>query len=237
MSTAFARITKVDEAKRLVHGRIAEEVPDLADEIFDYTSSKANFVSWTKTIQSETGGKSLGNVRGMHGNVAAGKLTHIEFNDNQKAIDVSARIVDDNEWAKVLEGVYTGFSMGGSYQRKWSDVVGGKSVTRYTADPNEVSLVDRPCIPTAKFFDIQKADGRLIKREFLAMKFTEAKCSDAETSLFKSARSNPTTPDDLVKSSVPAERGYLCKGEADERALTAFRKALREPKNLTKAFG
>lgn len=166
-ATVFLPITKVDEAKRLVYGRIAHEVVDHSDEVFDYTTSKGNFVSWSNLMNKESGGKSFGNVRGMHSNIAAGKFVQpLQFNDAEKAIDAVVKVVDDNEWEKVLEGVYTGFSMGGTYERKWPDVVGGKSVTRYTANPNEVSLVDRPCIPTAKYFDIQKKDGSVLQKMF-----------------------------------------------------------------------
>jgi hypothetical protein len=64
---------------------------------------------------------SLGNIRAMHGKVAAGKAIAIDFNDAEKAIDIGTKIVDDNEWQKCLEGVYTGFSIGGDYIKKWKD--------------------------------------------------------------------------------------------------------------------
>lgn len=163
----FAQITKVDEAKRLVTGRAVQEVPDHADEIFDYASSKPYFMDWSKSFSDDTDGKSLGNVRAMHGKVAAGKLTGIEFNDADKAIDVQAKIVDDNEWKKVIEGVYTGFSIGGSYVGdKIAEKIDDREVKRYTAKPSEVSIVDAPCIPTAKFFEVVKADGAVQKVEF-----------------------------------------------------------------------
>jgi hypothetical protein len=163
----FAQLRKVDEQKRLVFGRIAGEEVDKAEEVMDYTSSKPHFVQWSEDIAKATNGASLGNVRAMHGKVAAGKLTGIEFNDAEKAIDVCAKVVDDNEWAKVLEGVYTGFSIGGAYHgEKKVEKVDGRNVTRYTARPSEVSLVDRPCMPSARFFEVQKADGALAKVDF-----------------------------------------------------------------------
>jgi hypothetical protein len=163
----FAQLTKVDEEKRLVFGRAAEEKVDKADEIMDYMSSKPHFQKWSAEIAKDTDGKNLGNVRAMHGKVAAGGLTGIDFNDQDKAIDVVAKIVDDNEWKKVLAGTYTGFSIGGSYVgEKKVEKIDGKSVTRYTARPTEISLVDRPCMPGAKFFEVQKLDGTLAKVEF-----------------------------------------------------------------------
>lgn len=155
----FARITKIDEEKRLVYGRATQEVVDRADEIFDYASSKPYFESWSAECYKDSGGKSLGNIREMHSNVAAGKLEDIQFDDAEKAIDIVSKVVDDGSWKKVLEGVFTGYSIGGGYAKKWADKVDGKKVTRFTAQPSEISLVDRPCVPTAKFFDVVKADG------------------------------------------------------------------------------
>jgi hypothetical protein len=153
----FARLTKVDEAQRRVYGRAVQETPDRVNEVFDYEKSKPNFVEWSEGIAKATDGKSLGNVRAMHGKVAAGKLAQIDFVDAEKAIDVVAEIVDENEWNKVVKGVYTGFSIGGKYGDRWTDTE-NKELTRYVAIPSEVSLVDLPCIPTANFTMV-KADG------------------------------------------------------------------------------
>lgn len=162
----FARLTKVDEEKRVVYGRATEEIGDRAQEIFDYTTSKPYFEEWSASCYKDSGGKSFGNLRAMHSAVAAGKLEDLIFVDNQKAIDVSCKVVDDAEWKKVLEGVYTGFSVGGTYIKKWTDKEDA-SKKRYTAKPTEISLVDRPCVPTAKFFDIIKADGSTVHKDFV----------------------------------------------------------------------
>jgi len=159
----FAQLVKVDEATRTVYGRAVQEVPDHAGEIFDYESSAPYFKSWSEDVAKITDGKSVGNVRAMHGKVAAGKLTELTGNDTEKAFDVAAQIVDDNEWKKCQEGVYTGFSIGGRYVKKWQD----GDFTRYTAQPNEISLVDAPCVPTARF-TVVKADGSEVEQEFAA---------------------------------------------------------------------
>lgn len=168
LSPVFARITKVDEATRTVTGRATQECVDRDNEVFDYATSKPNFMKWSAEVHAETGGKSLGNVRSMHGNTSAGILTDINFDDHEKAIDVSAHIVDDQEWKKVLTGCYSGFSIGGKYTKKWPDIMGGKMVNRYTAMPAEISIVDRPCVPTAKFFTVHKADGSRSQVPFAA---------------------------------------------------------------------
>ena len=160
----YARITKVDEATGKVYGRAVQEVVDRSGEIFDYETSKPNFAKWSSDMAKATDGKSVGNVRAMHGKVAAGKLTELTFTDAEKAIDVCAEIVDPVERAKCVKGVYTGFSIGGRYAKKWDDEV-NKGVTRYTADPTEISLVDLPCIPSAQF-TVVKADGGTELRKF-----------------------------------------------------------------------
>lgn len=149
-------LRKIDEEKRLVVGRAVQEVPDRSKEILDYETAKPAFEEWSKSFEQATGGLSKGNIRVMHNpKIVAGKVVEMSFNDQDKAIDIVAKIVDDNEWKKVVEGVYTGFSVGGSYSKKWQD----GELTRYTPKVSEVSLVDRPCIPTCTIIELHKADG------------------------------------------------------------------------------
>jgi hypothetical protein len=155
----FIPITKVDKERREVWGWAALEQPDNANEILDYASSKPLFDAWSNAAQKRSGGKSMGNLRSMHHPNAAGKIIDFRADDVSKGFYVGAKIVDDNEWHKVEEGVYTGFSVGGSYLRRWPD---GKQagLIRYTAKPAELSLVDAPCIPGATFQMI-KSDGTI----------------------------------------------------------------------------
>jgi hypothetical protein len=159
----FIPIQKVDVARRLVYGLATAEIEDRAGEICDYASTKPLYEKWSDAISKSTRGKSLGNLRAMHGPVAAGKVTAISFNDEDKQIEICAKVVDDAEWAKVEEGVYTGFSQGGSYASRWTDADG---LTRYTAEPTEISLVDLPCLPQS-YFEMIKADGTVEKRRFV----------------------------------------------------------------------
>ena len=155
--STFLQLQKVDISKREVWGTAAIEQPDRAREIMDYEKSLTNFLNWSRDMAKASGGLSQGNVRAMHGDIAAGKLIHFEPRDDTKSIYVGAKIVDDNEWKKVLEGVYTGFSVGGSYGKKWPDPT-LPGFTRYEAKPVEISLVDVPCMPGAQF-EVVKADG------------------------------------------------------------------------------
>lgn len=158
----FVPIAKIDAAKRLVYGLATAEQVDSAGEMCDYESTKPHYEKWSGDIQKASGGKSLGNLRAMHGKVAAGKVTDIAFNDDAKQIEICAKVVDDGEWKKVEEGVYTGFSQGGRYVKRWKDDAG---VQRYTADPVEVSLVDVPCLPSATF-EVVKDNGETEMRKF-----------------------------------------------------------------------
>ena len=160
----FLPLLKVDLDRRLVSGVATAETPDRAGEIFDYASSKPYFEQWSAEALAASGGKSLGAVRAMHGPVAAGKLTDIAFDDDAKRITVAAKIVDDDEWRKVQEGVYTGFSQGGRYVKRWPDADTG--LTRYTAEPHEISLVDLPCVRDATFEVVK--NGVVEKRAFAA---------------------------------------------------------------------
>jgi len=162
----FLPITKVDVAQRLVYGTISEEVPDKHGEILDYATARPAFEEWSRQFEAASGGKSLGNVRAMHDNIAAGKLTDIHYDDANRRIDGVAKIIDDDEWNKVQEGVYTGFSIGGGYARRWPDLE-NPGLMRYTPVLVEVSLVDNPAVPTATF-QVIKQDGSVELRKFSA---------------------------------------------------------------------
>jgi hypothetical protein len=160
----FIPITKIDAAQRLVYGVVTAEMPDVSGEVCDYASTKPLYQKWSQKFADATDGKSFGNLRAMHANVAAGKLIEIAFNDEAKRIEICGKVVDDDEWQKVKEGVYTGFSQGGRYLKRWPDP-DEPTLTRYTAEPLEVSLVDHPCLPEATFALI-KADGSTELRKF-----------------------------------------------------------------------
>jgi hypothetical protein len=157
----FAQIAKIDEAKREVWGVATSEIVDKDGEVFDYETSKPFFKAWSDEISKATEGKSLGNVREMHEPSAVGKLVEIGFDDQLKEVRVAAKIIDEEAWRKCAQGVYTGFSIGGTYVNAWKD----GEYTRYTAKPVEISVVDNPCNPGAHFTAV-KADGTWEMRKF-----------------------------------------------------------------------
>jgi hypothetical protein len=139
-----------------VEGVLAAEEPDFEGEVMDYASSKPNFQKWNKAFAEATGGKSVGNLRGQHSaKIAAGKFVTMEYDDENLTIPVVAKVIDPIEADKVREGVYTSFSVGARYVRKWKD----GTFVRWTADPFEGSLVDFGAIPKARGFTYRAADG------------------------------------------------------------------------------
>lgn len=197
--SVFLRMVKADLVKRQVWGKAAVEQPDSAipPEIMDYERSKPNFVQWSETVRMKSGGRSLGNVRAMHGGymMAVGKVIEMSFDDAAKSVNIGVEVVDENAWVKVQKGVYTGFSIGGRYGERWPDKV-VKGATRYEAVPIEISLVDVPCIPDATF-EVIKADGgkELRKFMFIEEKDEEEQDSDGADQSFIADRRGDGTND------------------------------------------
>lgn len=215
----FIPLTKIDEEQRLVYGVATAEKSDRAGETMHYDSSKPFYEKWSEEVKKASGGKSLGNVRAMHGKVAAGKLQEIVFNDEDKQIEVCAKVVDDNEWKKVQEGLYTGFSHGGSYVKVWKE--GEK--TYYTADPVELSLVDIPCLKEAAF-SVIKSDGATELRKFAIVveepslseigKHAETLAKDVSDGNWRDFMSKAA--DDLMQKSIEAAfEKALAEGEEE----------------------
>ncbi len=164
---SFVPLAKVAPHKREVTGILTQEMPDHDGEIMDYETSKPYFMAWSAMVHQDSQGKSLGNLRRMHQPTVIGKLTDIQFDDALKRIQITSKVSDDDDWKKVLNGEYTGYSVGGSYVDKWEDgrvLSSGKKAVRFTADPYEASLVDRPSVPSALFTGVKmikmvKPDG------------------------------------------------------------------------------
>jgi hypothetical protein len=159
----FLPLVKADAEKRLVFARAAMEEPDKSREIMDYVSARPQFEAWSKQYSDATLGKSLGNIRAMHNpRHLAGKVQDIIYDDANKTVDVCLKVLDPVDWAKVEEGGYTGLSIGGGYIRKWSDTT-DPTLTRYTPRIAEISLVDSPCMPSARIMELQKSEGETVE--------------------------------------------------------------------------
>jgi hypothetical protein len=158
MNATHLSLIKIDTEKRIVIARAAAQEPDRSGEIMDWDTAVPEFKRWSNEMEMATGGLSKGNVRLMHdAKRVVGKVTSLSFNEMQKAVDVELKVVDDAAWKLCTEGCITGISIGGSYARKWKDESTG--LTKYTPKITEISLVDNPCIPSARIVELVKADG------------------------------------------------------------------------------
>jgi hypothetical protein len=165
----FTKVSAKADGTCEVAGVATAEKGDKDGETLDYGKSKPHFQAWSDEARKATTDEanpdrlSLGNVREMHDpKKAVGKLTALNFNDDQKQIEAVAHIVDRDSAEKCRLGVLKGFSIGGKY-------VGGKPMKgmgqKYVASPSEISVVDNPCLPDAHFTYV-KEDGSTEIRKF-----------------------------------------------------------------------
>lgn len=162
----FIPFWKVDEATREVYGIVTAELPDKTDEVCDYATTLPYYKALADEMGKASDGQNICPLREMHQSSAVGKGISFEPHDAEKEIVMRFKVVDDNAWKKVTEKVYTGFSQGGNYIKKWFQ----DGLTYYTADPVEVSLVDNPCLGAARFYiksngavELQKLGGTSIE--------------------------------------------------------------------------
>lgn len=144
----------------LVEGIATAEEIDKQGEAVSYEGSKAAFTEWSEGFARVTNGASLGNIREMHGPVAAGKAIGWTADDTRKAIVLRARISDTAAAQKVRDSVYTGYSIGApGHTVKREIVKNGDTefpmVMAYTL--SEVSIVDNPACPSASFSVVKRA--------------------------------------------------------------------------------
>lgn len=226
--TLFVPLTKADASQRLVYGQF-DETPDRAGEICDYATAKPAFEAWSAELSKASDGKSLGNIRGQHNpKIAAGKLVEINYDDMAKTIGFVAKIVDDQEWKKVDEGVYTGFSPGGKYAKRWQD----GAHKRYTPLVHELSIVDVPCNPNAGFTMV-KADGSEEEIEFVLAKAYEPgnEATKARSEDLAKAAGDDAKPKDFV---VQARSELIAENAAAELAKVSA-EASEEPETEASA--
>ena len=153
-------LTKVDQERRIVSGFASLDNLDKQDDIVTTEASMSAFA------------KFRGNIREMHQPSAIGKM--VSFKEEKyfdpetkkfyKGVFVSAYISKgaQDAWEKVLDGTYTGFSIGGR-MNKWDDAYDEKSdkpiriIKEY--DLVELSLVDSPANQFANIVSVEKIDG------------------------------------------------------------------------------
>src|SRR3954452_20307627 len=136
-------IAKIDAEQRMVWGYASTEALDEQGEIVKREALEATLRDYMR----------FANIREMHRPSAVGIAREATIDD--KGLYLAAKIVDDEAWEKVVQGVYKGFSIGGRVMaRDPADrsIITGLALT-------EISVVDRPANPEA-VFDCWKASGR-----------------------------------------------------------------------------
>jgi hypothetical protein len=155
--------SKVDTERRIVSGFATLDNVDKQNDIVTTEASVAAFKNFR------------GNIREMHQPTAVGKMVSFKedryFDPSSKkfysGVFVSAYISKgaQDAWEKVLDGTYTGFSIGGNI-KSWDDAFNeelNKSI-RIIKDYDlfELSLVDSPANQFASIVSIEKADGQTV---------------------------------------------------------------------------
>ncbi len=151
---------KVDQERRIVSGFASLDNLDKQNDIVTTEASMNAFA------------KFRGNIREMHQPSAVGKM--ISFKEEKyfdpeskkfyKGVYVSTYISKgaQNAWEKVLDGTYTGFSIGGR-MNKWDDAYDEKMDKQIRIikdyDLVELSLVDSPANQFASIMSVEKVDG------------------------------------------------------------------------------
>ena len=144
----FVEFTKKDEDKRQVSGYASTEALDSQNEVVEKDAIARALPGYLGEFDQKTGKYRYGNLREMHQLSAVGKT--IKANMDNRGLYIEGKVVDDNAWKKVKEGVYAGFSIGGKIVKQVGNRIKDLKLS-------EISLVDRPANPEAVFLMV-KAD-------------------------------------------------------------------------------
>jgi hypothetical protein len=153
-------IGKVDIERRMVSGFATLDNIDKQDDIVTTEASLQAFKNFR------------GNLREMHQPSAVGKIVSFKedkyFDPNSKkfysGVYVSAYVSKgaQDAWEKVLDGTYSGFSIGGNI-KSWDDAYNADmdKAIRIIKDYDlyELSLVDSPANQFASIISVEKVNG------------------------------------------------------------------------------
>jgi len=212
---------KVDIEKRIVSGFASL---DNVDKQFDIVTTEASMSAFAKF---------RGNIREMHQPSAVGKM--ISFKEEKyfdpeskkfyKGIYVSTYISKgaSDAWEKVLDGTYTGFSIGGR-MNKWDDAYNeelDKSI-RIIKDYDlvELSLVDSPANQFASIMSVEKVDGVSTIKGDIANTVVENVFYDEETGIVLT--SDEETYLSPVSGNEMKNIGFVEKNDSDKADMIKF---------------
>jgi hypothetical protein len=177
-------IGKIDKERRVVSGFATLDNVDKQGDVVDTSASLTAFKNFR------------GNLREMHQPSAVGKVVSFKedryFDPQSKkfysGVYVSAYVSKgaQDAWEKVLDGTYSGFSIGGNI-KKFDDIYneGTEKAVRMIKEYelHELSLVDNPANQFANIFSIEKVNGETTLDGYLAKTEIENVFWDSENDI------------------------------------------------------
>ena len=214
-------IGKIDVERRMVSGFATLDNVDRQNDIVTTESSITAFKNFR------------GNLREMHQPSAVGKIVSFKedkyFDPSTKkfysGVYVSAYVSKgaQNAWEKVLDGTYTGFSIGGNI-KEWDDAYDEKidKTIRVikTYELSELSLVDNPANQFANIVSIEKINGQNIVDGYLSKTEIENVFWDSENGIVMVSDSDSATSP--VNGNVMQNIGFIEKNDKDTEKLIKF---------------
>jgi hypothetical protein len=214
-------IGKVDVERRMVSGFATLDNVDKQGDIVTTESSVEAFKNFR------------GNLREMHQPSAVGKIVSFKedkyFDPNDKkfysGVYVSAYVSKgaQDAWEKVLDGTYTGFSIGGNI-KTWDDAYDEKMDKSIRVIKNyelhELSLVDNPANQFANIVSIEKVNGQNIVDGYLSKTEIENVFWDSESGIVMVSDSDsavsPTTGNKMENI------GFIEKSDKENTEMIKF---------------
>lgn len=213
--------SKIDREKRIVSGFATLDNVDKQSDIVTAEASVNAFKRFR------------GNIREMHQPSAIGKMVNFkeekyfdpETQKFYRGVYVSAYVSKgaQDAWEKVLDGTYTGFSIGGK-MLNWDDAYDEKMESEVRVikeyDLVELSLVDSPANQFASILSVEKVDGIDILKGIDADTVIENVFWDSESDLVllsdNEAELSPTTGEPMQNI------GFVEKNDNEKREMVKF---------------
>jgi hypothetical protein len=214
-------IGKIDKERRIVSGFATLDNVDKQGDVVDTTASMSAFKSFR------------GNLREMHQPSAVGKVVSFKedryFDPSTKkfysGVYVSAYVSKgaQDAWEKVIDGTYSGFSIGGNikkYDDQYDEGIDKAVRIIKEYELHELSLVDNPANQFANIFSIEKVNGETTLNGYLSKTEIENVFWDSENDIVLLSESDSA---ESPSSGKPMQNiGFVEKADADNSDVIKF---------------
>lgn len=145
--------------QQLVYGIASTDTPDDQGGVWEGHRYDADVVDATALKEAAAEWAQWGNIREMHDPRAVGTAVYTEVRDG--ALVIGVKVHDADVWRKVKAKIYKGFSIGGKVLKAILEKLpDGRTVRRILKFKLfEISLVDRPANPAARFTLLKSLKG------------------------------------------------------------------------------